>query len=149
MKVIKTLLFISLIFILACRNDGVTAEEKEMAKIEIDSMVDNIKNDTLIIANVPASVEVKKEHKKHTERIVEELDKSAYKDVPCKKIIEELKACVDQYCSGKITFDQLKSKIPDMDDAKIKLCVNENYQKEYDKIVEQIELCMEKRGNDL
>ncbi|MBK7603102.1 MAG: hypothetical protein IPN87_07035 [Saprospiraceae bacterium] len=147
MKTIKILLFISLIFMMACRNEGVTAEEKEIAKIEIDSMVNNIKNDTLVLANIPASVEVKKEHKKHTERIVEELEKSAYKDVPCKKIIDELKAAVDQYCSGKITIDQLTSKIPDMDDTKIKLCVNENYQKEYDKIVEQIELCMEKRGN--
>ena len=62
MKTIKILLFISLIFMMACRNEGVTAEEKEIAKIEIDSMVNNIKNDTLVLANIPASVEVK-EHK--------------------------------------------------------------------------------------
>ena len=133
----------------ACRNSEVTEEEKEMAKIEIDSIIDNIKNDTLAIANIPANVEVKKEHKKHTERIVKELDQSEYKDVPCKKIIDELKECVDQYCSGKLSFDQLKSKLPDMNDAKIKLCINENYQKEYDKIVDQIDQCMEKKGNDL
>lgn len=131
-----------------CKNQTLSEEQKEEAKVELDTILKDVVQDTLITSNPALPPAVKQAHTEHVERIEKKLEESKYKDIPCKVIMDDLKSAVDLYCKGSLTEDELVKKLPDMDDSKINLCINANFKTEYDNLQAKIEKCLELKNGE-
>ncbi len=130
-----------------CKSDE-QKQQAEVAKMEIDSILTISDKDTTSVAKVIAKDEkVKELAKKDIERINKEIEKSEFKDTPCSEIFEDYKNAINQYCKGSITYEQLKKKSKLLDDAKVRMCLNNKYEVEMSRLEDQLEQCLEKQEN--
>lgn len=142
---IQFLLCFSLLIVFGCKKANVTQEMIEEAKVEQDSIIAQIEQpDTTVAEIVKADPKLAQQHEKSKDRIKEGLEKSEYKEVPCTHILDEFKQTVDDFCAKKISYDDLTKKMPDMNDTKVKLCIQKGeLKKQYDAISNKLEGCLD------
>lgn len=109
----KYMLVLALVLMIACGKPKSSDEDIEIAKMEQDSIIaDVVAKDTLIAEIVKTDPKIAKLHKRSSERIEENMEKSDYKDVPCTKVLNEFKKATDDFCAKKISLDEFKKEYP-------------------------------------
>ncbi|HQP75847.1 MAG TPA: hypothetical protein PL069_00495 [Saprospiraceae bacterium] len=147
MRYLHVILLLMILGLLACQKNKPSQEDIIAAEAEMDTIRKIITEDSTISKAIIKDKKVEAKHKEDAERINKEIEKSPLKDLPCEKIIAEFRISVDKYCTGKITQEEMIASIPDLQDTKVKVCINNLFQEELDKINAKLEKCLESKGD--
>lgn len=147
MKYLNVILILLIVGLFGCQKNKPSQEDVIAAQEEMDTIRKIIAEDTTVSKAIIKDKKVEAKHEEETKRITEEIEKSPLKDLPCEKIIAEFRINVDKYCAGQISQEEMVARIPDLQDTKVKVCVNNLFQKELDKINAKLEKCLESKGN--
>ncbi len=148
-KIFKLIILIAVNILWGCNgcNTKEQIQQAEVAKVELDSIMTIAEKDTVSSAIIEKDEKLKAVVKKENERINKAVEESKFKETPCSEIFEGFKTAVNKYCKGEITHAQLMKESAHIYDVKVKMCLNNKYEKEMDALNEQLEQCMEKRGD--